>query len=161
MNLNAHPSLPLASAWGCGLFPFASGTFTCAMMTVIALILNALLPPSWLMVLWLVVAFFCTILGLRATQKVLASNLVFQKNPDPSFVVIDECAGQALVFAAASTTLDIIAAFFLFRFFDISKLPPVNLLERLPAEWGVMMDDVMAGIYGAAVLLIASAYGIW
>ena len=49
--------------------------------------------------------------------------------------------------------------FFSFAFFDISKLPPVNLLERLPAEWGVMMDDVMAGIYGVAALLIASAYG--
>ena len=160
MNLNAHPSLPLASAWGCGLFPFASGTFTCAMMTVIALILNALLPPSWLMVLWLVVAFFCTVLGLRATHQLLSSDIA-KHNHDPSFVVIDECAGQALVFAAASTQLDIIAAFFLFRFFDISKLPPVNLLERLPAEWGVMMDDVMAGIYGVIVLLIASSYGIW
>lgn len=161
MRLNAHPSLPLASAWGCGLFPFASGTFTCAMMTVIALLLAALLPSSWLVVVWLSVAFFCTVSGLRTTRHLLTSHVVFHKNDDPSFVVIDECAGQALVFAAASTQLDIIAAFFLFRFFDISKLPPVNLLERLPAEWGVMMDDVMAGIYGVAALLIASAYELW
>ena len=161
MNLNSHPSLPLASAWGCGLFPFASGTFTCAMMTVIALLLAALLPSSWLVLVWLSVAFFCTVSGLRATRQLLTSHIVSHKNDDPSFVVIDECAGQALVFAAASTQLDIIAAFFLFRFFDISKLPPVNLLESLPAEWGVMMDDVMAGIYGVAALLIASAYGLW
>jgi phosphatidylglycerophosphatase A len=45
-----------------------------------------------------------------------------------------------------------VAGFFLFRLFDIIKPPPARQLERLPGGYGIMMDDVMAGIYGNVAL---------
>jgi phosphatidylglycerophosphatase A len=39
-----------------------------------------------------------------------------------------------------------------FRFFDISKIPPAHQLQRLPSGWGVLLDDVMAGVYALIVL---------
>jgi phosphatidylglycerophosphatase A len=75
---------------------------------------------------------------------------------DPSFVVIDEVAGQwiALLFCPVSWPHALIALA-LFRLFDITKPPPARQLERLPAGWGIVFDDVAAGLYalGAASLL--------
>jgi phosphatidylglycerophosphatase A len=41
----------------------------------------------------------------------------------------------------------LLAAFFLFRFFDIAKIWPANKLESLPGGWGIVLDDLMAGVY--------------
>ena len=77
---------------------------------------------------------------------------------DPSFVVIDEVAGQAISLLAAPAFgwKYAIAAFILFRAFDIVKPPPVRQLERLPRGWGIMMDDVAAGILACVLLQIAA-----
>lgn len=73
---------------------------------------------------------------------------------DPQHVVIDEAVGQWIALAGgAHTWQSVLAAFVLFRFFDIFKPWPVNALERLPGGWGIMMDDVMAGIYAFFVML--------
>jgi phosphatidylglycerophosphatase A len=73
---------------------------------------------------------------------------------DPQFVVIDEWAG--LLIPLALTTPDepalLLAAFVLFRLFDILKPWPVSAAERLPGAWGVMADDLVAGGLAAAVL---------
>ena len=77
---------------------------------------------------------------------------------DPQFVVIDEVAGQLIAFACVapySAQLEgrwswaFIAAFALFRLFDIFKPYPINKLQDLTGGFGVMMDDVLAGIYAA------------
>ncbi len=73
---------------------------------------------------------------------------------DPHIVVVDEVVGQWITLAGA-TTLNWktwIAAFLLFRAFDIWKPPPVRQLEQVPGGAGIVLDDVMAGIYGAVVL---------
>ncbi len=73
---------------------------------------------------------------------------------DPQIVVVDEVVGQWITLAGA-TVLNWktwIAAFLLFRAFDIWKPPPVRQLERIPGGAGIVLDDVMAGIYGALVL---------
>ena len=74
---------------------------------------------------------------------------------DPQTVVVDEVVGQwiALAGAPALNWKYIVAAFFLFRLFDIWKPPPVRALERIPGGAGIVLDDVMAGIYAALVLL--------
>jgi len=72
-------------------------------------------------------------------------------------VVIDELVGQWLTFLplAAPTTFELVAGFFLFRAFDILKPPPVRASENwLPGGFGVMIDDVLAGIYAGVCLLI-------
>jgi phosphatidylglycerophosphatase A len=78
---------------------------------------------------------------------------------DPGFVVIDEVAGQwiALLASPADWRHGLIALV-LFRLFDIVKPFPVRRLERLPAGWGIVFDDVAAGLYA---LLVASILRIW
>lgn len=78
---------------------------------------------------------------------------------DPGFVVIDEVVGQwiALLFCPPNWAHALIALI-LFRLFDITKPFPVRRLERLPAGWGIVFDDVAAGLYA---LGIASLARIW
>jgi phosphatidylglycerophosphatase A len=78
---------------------------------------------------------------------------------DPGFVVIDEVAGQwiALLFCPADWAHGLIALI-LFRLFDITKPFPARRLERLPGGWGIVFDDVAAGLYA---LVIASLVRIW
>ncbi len=78
---------------------------------------------------------------------------------DPQFVVIDEVAGQwiALLFSPVDWKHALIALA-LFRFFDITKPFPVRQLESLPEGWGIVFDDVAAGLYALGV---ASLLRIW
>jgi phosphatidylglycerophosphatase A len=78
---------------------------------------------------------------------------------DPQFIVIDEVAGQwiTLLFSPADWRHGLITLV-LFRLFDIVKPFPVRRLERLPAGWGIVFDDVAAGLYA---LGIASLLRIW
>jgi phosphatidylglycerophosphatase A len=78
---------------------------------------------------------------------------------DPGFVVIDEVAGQwvALIGSHANWRHALIALL-LFRIFDILKPVPVRQLERLPEGWGIVFDDVAAGLYALGV---ASLLHLW
>jgi phosphatidylglycerophosphatase A len=78
---------------------------------------------------------------------------------DPSAIVIDEIVGQSLPFLfVPAGPLWALAAFGLFRFFDILKPPPVRQCERLPGGFGIVLDDCAAGIYaGLALWLIHAA----
>ena len=78
---------------------------------------------------------------------------------DPGFVVIDEVAGQwtTLLFSPADWRHGLIALA-LFRLFDIVKPFPVRRFERLPGGWGIVFDDVAAGLYA---LGIASLVRVW
>ena len=89
---------------------------------------------------------------------------------DPREVVADEFAGQAVTFlaipfltAAAISTRQIWAAavlgFLLFRLFDIVKPWPIRKVEKLPNGWGILADDLLAGVYAAIVLLIC--FRLW
>jgi phosphatidylglycerophosphatase A len=82
---------------------------------------------------------------------------------DPQTVVVDEVIGQWIALAG-SPSLDHwgywLAAFVLFRAFDILKPPPIRALEKIPGGAGIVMDDVMAGIFAAlflAALVLAAA----
>ena len=74
---------------------------------------------------------------------------------DPGFVVIDEVIGQwiALVLSPVDWRHGLIALA-LFRLFDITKPFPVRRFERLPAGWGIVFDDVAAGLYALVVALL-------
>jgi len=82
---------------------------------------------------------------------------------DPQFVVVDEVVGQwiALAGAASLNWKSFLAAFALFRLFDIWKPPPVRQLESLPGGWGINLDDVMAGVYAALVLWAAARFNLY
>ena len=85
---------------------------------------------------------------------------------DPQQVVIDEVVGQWIALGGAATARQIhwpswIAAFALFRVMDIWKPAPVRQLERLPGGYGIVADDVMAGIYAALVLWTAGCFNLY
>jgi phosphatidylglycerophosphatase A len=94
--------------------------------------------------------FLITLIGLWAADQ-------FDKNMgthDNGMIVIDEVAGQWIALLAAGLNpFFIFLSFILFRFFDITKIWPSNRLEKLPGAWGVMADDIMAGIYAALCII--------
>jgi len=134
----------LATFFGIGLAPFAPGTVASAAAAVLfKLVLHNL---SWpLYGILLAVLFF-----VGAT--VSATHAFELSRPDPGRIVIDEVCGQlvALAFLPAGW-LPVGISFALFRFFDIIKPWPIRKLEKLPAGWGIMADDVGAGLAAAAV----------
>jgi phosphatidylglycerophosphatase A len=132
----------IATGFGSGYAPVASGTAG----SLFALILFILFPLDSF--IWLGIICLTFITGIWAASIVEADT-----EKDPKIVVVDEIAGQwiALIFLPESYGI-YIAAFFLFRFFDIVKAYPANKLEALPAGSGIMMDDVVAGIYTNIVL---------
>ena len=95
------------------------------------------------------------ILGIPAATIVARES----GRPDPGFVVVDEVAGQwiALLFCPADWGHAIVALV-LFRLFDILKPPPARQLERLPAGWGIVFDDVAAGLYALGTASLMRAF---
>ena len=143
----------LATFFGVGRAPFAPGTVASAIA----------LPFAWL-ILWklgvaalLVASLAAYLAGVWATGEYARA---FGKD-DPSECVIDEVAGQWLACALAPLSLPGFAvAFVLFRIFDISKLWPVSLGEKLPGGWGIMTDDMIAGAMAAAIIAAAHWQGL-
>jgi len=82
-----------------------------------------------------------------------AQQQVSADHQDPQFVVIDEFVGQliALLFVPIGV-MTVAAGFFLFRLFDVFKPFPSRQSEKLPGGWGIVMDDVVAGIYANLAL---------
>ena len=86
-----------------------------------------------------------------------ASNVVVRDTgeKDPQHIVIDEAAGVLLALAFAPETLrGVVTAVVLFRVFDITKPFPARRAERLPAGWGVVVDDLVAGLWAALFVRI-------
>jgi phosphatidylglycerophosphatase A len=81
---------------------------------------------------------------------------VFFGRTDPGQVVVDEVVGQMLTFLLLpdATWKWRVGGFLLFRAFDIVKPFPARQAERIPRGWGIMLDDVVAGVYGLAVLAV-------
>jgi len=85
------------------------------------------------------------------------------QSEDPRNVVIDELAGQTLTFigALALNWWTALAGFVLFRIFDVWKPFPARRLERLHGGLGIMADDIVAGLYAAAVLAVFAGWLRW
>jgi len=78
---------------------------------------------------------------------------------DPGFFVLDEVIGYLVtcLWLRGPSVLGLAVAFFVFRFFDILKPPPVKRFERLGGGDGILLDDVVAGLYGLLVMMIVRA----
>ena len=77
--------------------------------------------------------------------------------------MIDEVSGQLIALTplvGSPSIAGVVAAFALFRLFDIFKPYPIRKLEALPAGWGVMCDDALAGVYAALIVLLCSKIGV-
>jgi phosphatidylglycerophosphatase A len=97
-----------------------------------------------------------TLVGVWAATEVVRKTGL----KDPQIVCIDEVAGVLITLVAAPFHWKgIVAAVVLFRIFDQWKPWPARSAEKLREGWGVVMDDVFAGLWGVAVLLLARAFG--
>ncbi|MEL7116210.1 MAG: phosphatidylglycerophosphatase A [Pseudomonadota bacterium] len=158
-------SRAIATFFWIGCLPGAPGTWGAL----------AALPVAWAIYvtagLWafLVATVVVTLIGWWATVEETRTG-----DPDPSEIVIDEVAGQwialwPVLIGAAHAGADPLrlwpgwlAAFVLFRLFDIWKPGPVRWADRMHTPWGIMLDDVLAGILAAigVAALAALAHGV-
>ncbi len=141
----------IATWFGVGLARKAPGTWG-SLATLPVGILLLWLGGPWAAAAGGVVA---TVVGIWAVEVYLQTAAL----KDPKEVVIDEVAGQlfALVPAGLDWRLWLIA-FILFRFFDITKIGPIGWAERLPRAFGVIIDDVIAGIAAGLCLWAIGRY---
>ena len=135
----------VATFFGAGFCPIAPGT--AASFITALLYLFFLHGFSWPGQALVIVAVF--LIGVPAASRYSAE--VGRK--DPGRVVIDETCGQLIaLFMLPPDPVVVAAAFFLFRIFDIIKPYPIKKLEGFPRGWGIMADDVGAGLASALVL---------
>ena len=82
---------------------------------------------------------------------------------DPQIVVVDEVIGQWITLAGAATFnwKTWLAGFALFRLLDMWKPAPARQLESLPGGWGIVADDVMAGLYGALAIFVLDRFHVF
>ena len=134
------------STWfGCGLVPRAPGTMgTLGAIPLYLLVARQGRPGV------AVAALLVTAVGVWAAS-VVAREL---GKKDPQIVVVDEVAGLLLTMLPMREVswLAVVIGFALFRLFDVFKPWPIRKLEELPGGWGIVFDDVAAGMFGAVVM---------
>ena len=137
----------IAYGFGSGLAPAAPGTAG----SLLALLL--FIPMLWLPLMFQLALILVTLaLGIFVSGKV-ARELALK---DPSGIVIDEFVGMWIAMLFLPGLLWLVPAFLLFRLFDIAKPWPVGLIDRkLEGGPGIMLDDVVAGLYALGALQIA------
>ncbi len=149
-----HPAGWIASGFGSGFAPYASGTVGT---------LVALLP--WFAMRELPLSYYAMLVLAAFALGVWAANWVIRtiKVQDPSVVVWDEFVGVWITLAAAPRGWEwIVAGFALFRLFDIWKPWPVRWADNeVEGGFGAMLDDALAGLYGLIALqLLAFGFGV-
>ena len=138
-------SMIFSTFFGTGFFPVAPGT--AASFLTMLLFKLGLYRLSWPFQALIVVVLF--IAGGAASTRY--ARLLNRK--DPGRIVIDETCGQLIaLFLVTPGWKELLLAFFLFRIFDIIKPYPIRKLEAIPHGWGIMADDVGAGLAAAGFL---------
>lgn len=153
--MTSRVSRAVATVLGIGYVPFAPGTFGSAAGLAVFAAVRASGGP-------VVEALTIVLVFLVGAWAATAAETHFG-HIDPGPVVIDEVLGMlvTLAFLPVSVT-GALVGFVLFRVFDVIKPPPCNSLEALPGGWGVMSDDLMAGVYACVcVRLLAWLAPTW
>jgi undecaprenyl-diphosphatase len=157
----------LTSCFGLGLLPFAPGTWGSLPPAVIFDLLGYL-GATPVTIATVMVAFILAggLICVRLAPAVIAAT----GKKDPREVVADELAGQAVTFLfivpfLSTFTTDQFCTttalgFLLFRLFDISKPWPIRKLEKYPAGWGILADDLLAGVYAGIALILCYKIGL-
>jgi phosphatidylglycerophosphatase A len=134
-----------------GYLPIAPGTWgSLAAIAVWFIIIDSISTITFIVVI--VIIFTFGVYTSSVTERYL-------KKKDPSIIIIDEWVGQwiTLLFLHKSLKWGLVA-FALFRLFDIWKPYPIKTIEKIQGGWGIMLDDVVAGVYA---LLVLSVLRIW
>ena len=148
MKISERAAIFLATGFFVGTVPFAPGTFGSIIGLPLVFLLsriNLLLSVAYILL------FILFAIGIAsATEKIL-------NQKDPAKIVIDEIAGIMVAFTGLPFNLKtVIAGFVIFRVFDILKPFPIRSLERrVSGGSGVVLDDVLAGVYANLILRLA------
>jgi phosphatidylglycerophosphatase A len=145
MKFRERAVLFVATGFFIGTVPFAPGTFGSLIGLPVCFLLSRL---NLLQSVIFILVFILFAIGIAsAAEKIL-------KQKDPGQIVIDEIAGLMVTFAGLPFNLKTaLAGFIIFRVFDILKPFPIRILERrVGGGTGVVLDDVLAGVYGNLIL---------
>ena len=135
----------LAEVYPIGRFKYAPGTLA----SLFGLVFGYYILIIFKINFFLVFVFIFVIIGYLLCE----AHIKLHNQKDPKEVVIDEFAGQFVALLGIIDTSDIsyiltslLLSFLLFRFFDITKIGPIKKLENLPGGFGIMTDDLVAGL---------------
>lgn len=145
----------IATSGGIGYLPLAPGTWAAGALAILWFFVCQKFPDT---IIWQVLLACLLFIG----GVYFSGKLISDKEKDPSFVVIDEVAGMAvtLLFIPLAWQ-NFVVGFILFRFFDILKPLGIKRMEKMRKGWGIMLDDILAGIYSNIVLHLLIFYKIW
>ena len=145
----------VATAGGIGYLPFAPGTWASIAAAIVwyFLALKTGNDFTWQFILLLIVIIGGVYCSAKCSSK---------EDKDPSRIVIDEVAGMwVALFLIPPTYMNFLAGFILFRFFDIAKPFGIRKMESLRKGWGIMLDDLLAGIYSNVLIRVILFYKVW
>jgi phosphatidylglycerophosphatase A len=132
----------LATGAGAGYFPRLPATIGTLVAIPFSIGLNRIAVSNFPLAVSFVIGSICCAIWLSAKAAIIL------RQKDSQFIVIDEIVGFLVAsFLAPPQVTALLWSFLLFRFFDIAKVFPANKLERLPGGAGIVLDDVMAGLY--------------
>ena len=145
------------SAFGMGFMPFAPGTWGSVWTALIAFVIAIVFKSNMITAISLAVLF---VYGFWATIY-FGDEGIKNYGDDPGMIVSDEVCGQAIALFwllqwETMSNVDICyyfgAGFILFRIFDIIKFWPASYFDRQKTKWGVLLDDIVAGVYAGVIL---------
>ena len=141
----------VSTGLGVGYFPVAPGT-----MGALATLILFWIAPEFTslqlsgIILGITIA---AVFSATITEREMIASLGAERGKDPGIIVVDEIVGMLVTLVAVPKTARyLIAAFILFRIFDIVKPFPIRKIEKLHSGWGIVFDDIIAGIYANLVI---------
>lgn len=153
----------LTSCFGLGHLPLAPGTWGSLPPVIILIFMSRCGAPALLIaIIMAALVLIGSVICIKFAPYVIAAT----GKTDPPEVVADEFAGQALTLISIAAVpsgqiwTTALLAFLLFRLLDIIKPWPARKLEKLQKGWGILADDLMAGVYAGIVLLLSLNFGL-
>jgi len=134
----------ISSLFGIGFIPIFSGTIASIVSVIVFYILKNRLH-------FIIFSIFSIILSFLISGK---AEEIF-KEKDSKKIVIDDFSGMLLaLFFTPKNLLFVMFSFFLFRAFDALKVPPIDTAEQFKGSLGIVLDDLLAGLYAIMIILI-------
>jgi len=154
-GLSAKVILFFATGFGVGYLPRLPGTAGTLLAVPLSVGVNAIAAISLPIALLTLAAAICCAIWLSTRAALIL------EQRDPPVIVIDEIVGFMIANLMAPRNVMLLGvAFLLFRFFDIAKVYPLSSLEKLPGGAGIVLDDVMAGLYVFGILRLVLSWGL-
>lgn len=125
-----------------GYLPYAPGTYGSVLACILLYFFSSVFTHPLFVLIFIVVS-------------LIVLNSLTLEVSDPGYIIIDEVAGMFIAMTGQGVTfLSLLAGFVLFRFFDIVKPYPIRRVEALPKGYGILADDIVAGVFANLLLIL-------